>query len=70
MEDGRDSAGKWNKAGMNDLAGRLNETLGRLFICLCMIRDTQILKMSAAQLTQQICCGLLTPAASVEVGKL
>ena len=25
--------------------------------------------MSAAQLTQQICCGLLTPAASVEVGK-
>ena len=26
--------------------------------------------MSAAQLTQQICCGLLTPAASVEVGKL
>ena len=24
--------------------------------------------MSAAQLTQQICCGLLTPA-SVEVGK-
>ena len=40
MEDGRDSAGKWNKADMNDLAGRLNETLGRLFICLCMIRDT------------------------------
>ena len=26
--------------------------------------------MSAAQLTQQIRCGLLTPAASVEVGKL
>ena len=25
--------------------------------------------MSAAQLTQQICCSLLTPAASVEVGK-
>ena len=26
--------------------------------------------MSAAQLTQQICCGLLTPAASVEVENL
>ena len=26
--------------------------------------------MSAAQLTQQICCGLLIPAASVEVGNL
>ena len=25
--------------------------------------------MSAAQLTQQICCGLLTPAASIEGGK-
>ena len=29
---------------MNDLAGRLNhrlnETLGHLFVCLCMIRDT------------------------------
>ena len=25
--------------------------------------------MSAAQLTKQICCGLLTSAASVEVGK-
>ena len=25
--------------------------------------------MSAAKLTQQICCGLLTPAAAVEVGK-
>ena len=31
MEDGRDGAGKWNKAGMNDLAGRLNETPGHLF---------------------------------------
>ena len=40
MEDGRDGAGKWNKAGMNDLADRLNETLGHLFVCLCMIRDT------------------------------
>ena len=26
--------------------------------------------MSAAQLTQQICCGLLTPTTSVVVGKL
>ena len=25
--------------------------------------------MSAAQLTQQICCGLLIPATSIEVGK-
>ena len=25
---------------MNDLAGRLNETLGHFFVCLCMIRDT------------------------------
>ena len=25
--------------------------------------------MSAAQLTQQICCGLLTPAASIKGGK-
>ena len=25
--------------------------------------------MSAAQLTQQICCGLLTPADSIEGGK-
>ena len=40
MEDDRDGAGKWNKAGMNDLAGRLNETLRHLFVCLCMIRDT------------------------------
>ena len=31
MEDGRDGAGKWNKDGMHDLAGRLNETPGRLF---------------------------------------
>ena len=30
MEDGRDSAGNWNKVQccMNDLAGRLNETPG------------------------------------------
>ena len=27
------------KAGMNDLAGRLNETPGRLFSFLCIIRD-------------------------------
>ena len=40
MEDGRDGTGKWNKAGMNDLAGRLKEMPGCLLVCLCMIKDT------------------------------
>ena len=39
MEDGRDGAGKWNKAGMNDLAGRLHEKNARTPFSLFMQRN-------------------------------
>ena len=60
--------------GMNGLAGRLNETPRDLFSLFMHGKEyceylVQPVKMSAAQLAKQICCGLLTPATSIEGGK-